>query len=122
MKQVIIVISTVVIVILTTMILSVDINKMDRQDELDRAVSGAAKQTVKDSQISEQTEINSNEDMIAHFVNLLSVNINSDSDLSVEVMGVDYEEGMLDVHVTSEFKYLNGKNGTLSVRKCAIFE
>lgn len=122
MKQVIIVISTVVIVILTTMILSADINKMDRQDELDRAVSAAAKQTVKDSQISEQTEINSNEEMIAHFVNLLSVSINSDSDLSVEVMGADYEEGMLDVLVTSKFKYINGKNGTLSVRKCAIFE
>lgn len=122
MKQVIIIISMVVISMITSMILLSSESKSDRQTELNQAVSAAVKQTVSDSQISGQKIITSNSEMVAHFVQLLSINLNSDSDISMEVMGVDYKEGMLDVLVTAQFQYSNGKNGTVSVRKCAIYE
>lgn len=110
-----------VILLVTLSLVSVE-GKMDRQDELNRAVSAAVKQTVKTSQLDGQEDITSNDEMVAEFVQLMSVNLNSDSDVQIEVMGVDYKEGMLDVKVTENFTYLNGRKGSVTTRKCAIYE
>ena len=37
-------------------------------------------------------------------------------------VGYDYKDGMLDVKVLETFSYLNGKEKTIQVRKCAIYE
>lgn len=122
MKQVIIVIGLSVIVMIVSMTLLSEESRMDRQDELNRAVSAAIKQTVAESQIENQQEITSDKEMVAQFIQIMSTNMNSEGDISVEVMGADYKEGMLDVLVTQTFNYLNGKEGTVSARKCAIYE
>lgn len=122
MKQVIVVIGLAVIAMITSMtLLSVE-SKSDRQDELNKAVSAAVKQTVAASQIEDQKEITSDKEMVAQFIQIMSTNMNSQGSIFVEVMGADYKEGMLDVLVTQKFNYLNGKEGTVSVRKCAIYE
>lgn len=122
MKQVIIVIGiAVLIMIISLTLLSVE-SKTDRQDELDRVVAAAVKQTVKDSQIKNQTSITSDKEMVAQFIQNMCTSVTSDGDLQVEVMGVDYKEGMLDVLVTEKFFYLNGKQAKISTRKCAIYQ
>lgn len=122
MKQFITVIGIAVIVTLIAMTLLSEQSRSSRQDELERAVSGAVKQTVKATHADGQTDITSNKEMVAHFVNVVSNNIKSDGDISVKVLGVDYEDGLLDVKVSETFKYLNGKEKTIEVRKCAIYE
>lgn len=122
MKQIIITIGMTALVMLISLTLISEESRMDRKDELNRAVSAAVKQTVQDSQLLNQKEITSNEEMVAHFIQIMSVNISSDSDIIIEVLGADYVEGMLDVLVTEAFKYANGKDGEVSVRKCAIYE
>lgn len=122
MKQVIIVIGMAVIIMIVSMTLLSEESKIDRQDELNRAVSAAVKQTVADSQIEKQKEITSDKEMVAQFIQNMSMNMSSQGNISIEVMGVDYKEGMLDVLVTQKFSYLNGKEETVSVRKCAIYE
>ena len=122
MKQAIIVIGIAVLVMLVSLtLLSVE-SRMDRQDELDRVVSAAVKQTVKDSQIKYQVSITSDKEMVAQFIQNMCTSITSDGDLQVEVMGVDYKEGMLDVLVTERFSYLNGKEAKITTRKCAIYQ
>lgn len=122
MKQIIIVIGlTVIIMIVSTTLLSAE-SKIDRQDELNRAVSAAVKQTVEMSQIENQKEITSNKEMVARFIQTMILNMSSQGDISVEVMGADYKEGMLDVLVTQKINYLNGKEDKVSIRKCAIYE
>lgn len=122
MKQAIIVVGIgVLIMLVSLMLLSVE-SKSDRQDELDKVVSAAVKQTVKESQIEEQTNINSDKEMIAQFIQNMCTSIKSDGDLQIEVMGVDYKEGMLDVLVTEKFLYPNGKQGKITTRKCAIYQ
>lgn len=111
----------VIAVIVSITLISVE-SKMDRKDELFRVVSAAVKQAVSDSQIEGQKEISSDKELVAQFIQLMSSNISSNSDFSVEVMGADYKEGMLDVIVTEKFKYFNGKTDSVSVRKCAIYE
>lgn len=122
MKQIIIVIGMAVIVMIVSMTLLSAESKIDRQDELNRAVSAAVKQTVAASQIENQKEITSDKEMVAQFIQLMSTNMSSQGDISIEVMGVDYKEGMLDVLVTQKFNYLTEKEAQVSVRKCAIYE
>ena len=122
MKQAIIVVGIAVLIMLVSLtLLSVE-SRTDRQDELDRVVSAAVKQTVKDSQIEEQSNITSNKEMVAQFIQNMCTSINSDGNLQIEVMGVDYKEGMLDVLVTEKFLYPNGKQGKTTTRKCAIYQ
>lgn len=122
MKQIILTIGLAVIIMLVSLILiSVD-SKSARQDELNRVVSAAVKQTVKDSQVEKQKSISSDKEMIAQFVHILSTSLSSKGDITIEVMGVDYTEGMLDVLVTQKFEYLNGKSDRIAIRKSAICE
>ena len=122
MKQFITIIGIAVIVTLISLTLLSEQSRSSRNDELDRAVSGAVKQTVKASQAEGQTEITSDKEMVAHFVNVISNNIKSDGKISVKVLGVDHKDGLLDVKVSETFNYLNGKEKTITVRKCAIYE
>lgn len=122
MKQVIIVIGIAVLIMIVSLtLLSVE-SKTDRQDELNRVVAAAVKQTVKDSQVENQISITSDKEMVAQFLQNMCTSIASDGDLQVQIMGVDYKEGMLDVLVTEEFSYLNGKKAQIKTRKCAIYE
>lgn len=122
MKQVIIVVGIAVLIILVSLtILSIE-SKSDRQDELDRVVSAAVKQTVKDSQVEKQMNVTSDKEMVAQFIQNMCTSIKSDGDLQIEIMGVDYKEGMLDVMVTEQFLYPNGKQGKITTRKCAVYQ
>lgn len=122
MKQIIITIGLAVIIMLVSLIIiSVD-SKSARQEELNRAVSAAVKQTVKDSQVENKKSISSDKEMIAQFVHILSTSLSCKGDITIEVMGVDYKEGMLDVLVTQKFEYLNGKSDRITIRKSAIYE
>lgn len=122
MKQAIIVIGIAVLIMLVSLILLCVESKSDRQDELDRVVSAAVKQTVRDSQIQNQTNITSDKEMVAQFIQNMCTSISSDGDIQVKVMGVDYKEGMLDVLVTEKFFYLTGRQAKISTRKCAIYQ
>lgn len=122
MKQLTVIIGmAVTILIVTLSILSIE-SKSERADELNRAVSAAVKQTVEYSQKEGKNVISSKEEMVAEFVHLLFASLNNKGDIEIEVMSADYEEGLLDVEVTENFKYPNGKNGSVSVRKTAIYE
>jgi hypothetical protein len=122
MKQTVIVIGlAVIIVIISITIMSVQ-SRSNRQNELERVVAAAAKQTVADTQVFEQDIIKSDKEMIAAFVQNVCTSIKGDGDLSVKVFDVDYKEGMIDVMVTEKFTYLNGKQSQVSTRKCAIYQ
>lgn len=122
MKQFITIIGIAVIVTLISLTLLSEQSRASRQDELEKAVSGAVKQTVKATHADGQTDITSDKEMVAHFINVVSYNIKSDGKISVKVMGVNYKEGLLDVKVSETFKYANGREKTITVRKCAIYE
>lgn len=122
MKQIIIIVGTIVIIFIAAMtIVSVE-SKDLRTDELNRAVSASIKKTVSDSQIENQSTILSDKEMVAYFIQLLSVNMKGKGDVTVEVYDADYKEGLLSVAVTEKFKYVNGKKGEITVRKSAIAE
>ena len=122
MKQTIISVSIAVLIIVVSItLISIDVRSA-RKTELERAVSAAVKQTVEMSRDERHDMMNSDREMAAEFVHILSLNISSKSDISVEVMGIDHSEGMLDVLVTEKFNFPDGNTEEISVRKCAISE
>lgn len=122
MRQAVIIIGMMVMVLIVGItVMSVN-SKSTRKDELENAVATAVQQTVKYSGPSENPIYASNEEMMASFVKNLTLNMNSDGDIEVEIYGADYEKGLLSVKVTQFFKYVTGKEASIEVRKTAIYE
>lgn len=86
MKQIIIIVGTIVIIFIAAMtIVSVE-SKDLRTDELNRAVSASIKKTVSDSQIENQSIILSDKEMVAYFIQLLSVSMKGKEMLPLKYM------------------------------------
>ena len=48
--------------------------------------------------------------------------ITSNSDITVQIFGIDCETGLIDAEVTAEFFYPTGKKGKVQCRKTVILE
>lgn len=122
MKNVIISIGLVLITIITTLILLTVYGQNTRQNELDDALSSSVEQSLDNLKISKTYTINDTDEFIADFMQNLVVQIESDSELEVNVLSVDTEKGLLDVEVVETFRQPNGTKGTVSCRKTVILE
>lgn len=67
-------------------------------------------------------KVTSNEELLAEFNKALLLNVASDSEVSIKVYGIDYEQGYIDVEVSEEFVYGNGKEGLVRCRKRGVCE
>ena len=66
-----------------------------RQNELNRAVDSAIKDTVENQFDNTTYSVNSNDEFVADFMEALLVQINSDCSVVVNVLDVDYQKGLL---------------------------
>lgn len=67
-------------------------------------------------------KVTSNEELLVEFNKALLLNVASDSEVSIKVYGIDYEQGYIDVEVSEKFVYGNGKEGVFRVRKSGVCE
>lgn len=67
-------------------------------------------------------KVTSNEELLVEFNKALLLNVASDSEVSIKVYGIDYEQGYIDVEVSEKFAYGNGKEGVFRVRKSGVCE
>jgi hypothetical protein len=93
-----------------------------RQNELNNAVNGALKETIENQFDSKTYSVNSNDELVADFLEALLVQINSDSTVVVNVLDVDYQKGLLSVEVIEKYKHPIGTEGQVSVKRTATME
>lgn len=93
-----------------------------RQNELNNAVNVALKETIENQFDSKTYSVNSNDELVADFMEALLVQINSDSTVVVNVLDVDYRKGLLSVEVIEKYKHPIGTEGQVSVKQTAIME
>ncbi|HIG0358607.1 TPA: hypothetical protein ACX96Z_000163 [Clostridium sporogenes] len=93
-----------------------------RQNELNNAVNGALKGTIENQFDSKTYSVNSNDELVADFMEALLVQINSDSTVLVNVLDVDYQKGLLSVEVIEKYKHPIGTEGQVSIKRTAIME
>lgn len=120
MKQIAIVIGLIVSFMIASMTIMALEENSSRETELNRAVAAAVKQTVKVSQ-NKKVEFKNNEDMINFCMNNIAYNVSGTSDYEIEVMSVDYKEGMLDIIVTEKYTNVVGKEKKITIRKATIY-
>ena len=93
-----------------------------RQNELNRAVDSAIKDTVENQFDDTTYSVNSNDEFVADFMEALLVQINSDCSVVVNVLDVDYQKGLLSVEVIEKYIHPIGTEGNVSVKRTVIME
>lgn len=93
-----------------------------RQNELNRAVDSAIKDTVENQFDDTTYSVNSNDEFVADFMEALLVQINSDCSAVVNVLDVDYQKGLLSVEVIEKYIHPIGTEGEVSVKRTVIME
>lgn len=93
-----------------------------RQNELNRAVDSAVQDTVENQFDNKTYSVSSNDELIADFIEVLLVQINSDCSVKVNVLDVDYQKGLLSVEVIEKYKHPIGTEGLVSVKRTVIME
>jgi len=115
--------ATMIIVMVLLSLIHMSITTTDvRQNELDKALNSAIRTTMEIAKTKETYPIETEEEFIAEFNKNLLSSISSDSDIEVQVMGVNLEEGMLDVKVISKYKFPTGAEGKVYSRKTLILD
>ena len=93
-----------------------------RQNELNRAVDSAVKDTVENQFDNKTYSLSSTDEFSADFIEALLVQINSDCSVKVNVLDVDYQKGLLSVEVIEKYKHPIGTDGQVSVKRTVIIE
>ena len=93
-----------------------------RQNELNRAVDSAIKDTVENQFDDTTYSVNSNDEFVADFMEALLVQINSDCSVVVNVLDVDYQKGLLSVEVIEKYIHPIGTEGKVCVKRTVIME
>lgn len=122
MKNVIIAVGLVLVLILSAFISLTVYSHNSRQNEVEEALTVAVEQALENLMIDKQYTINNQEEFVADFTQRLILGIDSESTITVNILAVDIDKGLLDVEVVEEYTQLNGSVGTASYRKTVILE
>ena len=85
-------------------------------------LSSAVEETVENIMLHTDYEIADKDEFVADLVQNLSVAMDTDSKLIVDIMGEDIQKGILSVRVTEKFSYPNGKEGSVSYDRTVLFD
>lgn len=94
--------------------------RSNRSMELQSNLPSAVEETVEIMSVDQKYNINNPNEYLADFVENLSVLLDSDSGIRVDVLSTDTDKGLLSIRVTEEFKHPNGKAGTVECERTVI--
>lgn len=115
-------ISIFVMAILLVILIQMAITSSNaRAGENENALASAIEQTL-EQLTSEGYVIDNYEELISDFNRRLLLQINSDSDIQVEVLTADLEKGILDIRVTEKYMSLKGNEKKNVCRKTVFLE
>ena len=67
-------------------------------------------------------DINNMDELVAEAVKDIVMNKESDSDIKIQVLSVDAENGLIDLNIIQTVKHLNGKETKTEERRTVILE
>lgn len=108
-------------ILLSVNIVSTMNSRSTRSQELSDALDTALEGTL--STLSKGTyDINNKDEYIADLVSNIAGQIQSDSELTVNILDADIEKGIMTVQVKEEYKHINGKTGAVTASKTVLLE
>lgn len=110
-----------ILILISSIVLTIS-GRSVRQAELNTSLSNAIEQTMEIIYMDHTYEIQNKKEFISDFIGNLLQQINSDSDITIEILNLDLEEGLLDVKATEKYKHFTGREGIVTSRKTVILE
>lgn len=95
--------------------------KTYNQNETQRLSQVASYQALKQASIPYQN-IKSNEQLVGEVLKEVVLNKSSDCDIEVEILDVDYLNGLIDLKIKQTFQHVNGKKTEIESRRTIILE
>lgn len=122
MKNIVLIITYIMIGVLTIGIVLSMFGRQNRSTELKSNLSAAVEEAVENAMKTKKYDIADQNEFISDITEEVSFLLDTKSDIIIDIMGVDQEKGILSLKVTETFSYLNGKNGSVSCDRTVIFE
>ncbi|HAX50345.1 hypothetical protein [Muricomes intestini] len=124
MRNAVIVFFMIIILIFSGATIQTAENRTMRKNELESSLGAAMKQSMKILKIHSTYDPGTSpeaDELAADFIQGFLMKITSNSDFTIEILGMDVEKGLLDVRVTEKYKQIIGY-GKISCRKTVILE
>ena len=95
--------------------------KTYNQNETQKLSQMASYQALKQASTPYQN-IKSNEQLVGEVLKEVVLNKSSDCDIEVEILDVDYLNGLIDLKIKQTFQHVNGKKTEIESRRTIILE
>lgn len=120
MKQAILGFMFLVVALLTVCTMFSIHSKDARTDEIEKNLTKTAEQALEQTLNNKVYKIEDAKELVADFVQNLILGVNSDSDISIKVIDIDYDNGLINIEITENFKYVNGNKGSVTIKKALV--
>lgn len=121
MRIIIISISSVLCLLFSMLTQTVINSRSLREAELQDAIGTSVSQTLEEV-MSESYGIETDEEMVAALLQGILVKINSDIELTVDIIQMDRKEGLLDVRVSAQYQDVGEQKRVIEVRRTALYD
>lgn len=122
MKHIVYGISLAIITMLVLVITLEISGRNVRKNEIETALNTAVEQSLEQLKNKNGYKIETYQELIADFNQMLLLQMESNTDVQVDILTVDINKGVLDVKITGTYKNIMGKKQKEICRKSVILE
>ncbi len=94
--------------------------RMNYSIELKRNLSSVIEETVENITVNPKYNIENTNEFLADFVEMLSIGIDTESDITIEIFQCDKEKGILSLNIIASYQHPNGKIGKVMCERTVI--
>lgn len=120
MKNVVLMMISMMLGMLTLMLAMTMYGRITRSMELKSNLASVTEETLENMALNPKYSIQNTNELLADFVEALILVVDARSDITVKILQCDKEKGILSVKVELTYLHPNGKSGMVSCEKTVI--
>ena len=121
MKNAVLMLIGGVLLFLTLLMISVIGRRMNYSMELQSNLSSVMEEQINQMMTDENYSIDNTEVFLADFIQRIAVTLDGNYDLTVDILQLDMEKGIMAVRLKADFLYMGQKRGTAVCERVVIF-
>lgn len=114
-------IALTMVVLFLTIIITVH-GRTLRSSEVSQSLSEAMQTTMNHLLSQNAYTIADKDEFVADFLETFLLQVNSDSDITVNILKADYEKGLLSIEVVETYTHPNGEKGQVSACRTILLD
>ena len=93
-----------------------------RQAEMTQSLGEAMQSVMEGLKAENKYSFDNKDEFVTAFLELLVMQIGSDSDITVHILKADEKKGLLSVEVTASYEHINGRKGQVSAIRTILLD